>query len=187
MPLRGSGIIHWLLNRFGVRLRALRFSYASYMTSRVPGIRRMVPFFEFPLRMGLDKAEKILRPIQESYELSDIYLFTSASCISGLALSTFQFRRAAKIVRASGSRDYGSLLKYRRQYFRVGERADSAGCVIEPAPVFARIIPCDEAGSLQYVSRPHADLLRTFHVPLRSYPNAHGKGDVVMTHTIREH
>ncbi len=186
-PLRGSRIIHWLLNRFGVRLGAPRFSYASYITNRVPGIGRMIPFFEFPSRMGLARAEKILREVQGEYNLSDIYLFTSESCISALSLRTFQYRRTAKIVRASGSRDYGSFLKYRHQFFRVGSRTDCDGRLIEPAPLFVRILPGDEPVALQFVSRPHGELLRSFNVPVQKYPNAHGWGDVMMTHTIREH
>jgi len=187
MPLRGCCIIQWLLNRFGVRLGAPRYSYASYITNRVPGIRRMIPFFEFPLRMGLARAEKILREVQGDYHLSDIYLFTSESCISALSLRTFQYQRIAKIVRASGSRDYGSFLKYRHQYFRVGSRTDSVGRLIEPAPLFVKILPCEESGTLQFVSRPHGELLRSFNVPVQQYPNAHGRGEVMMTHTIREH
>jgi hypothetical protein len=147
----------------------------------------MIPFFEFPLSMGLARAEKVLRDVQEDYHLSDIYLFTSDSCISALSLRTFQYRRVAKIVRASGSKDYGSFLLYRHQYFRVGNRTDSAGRLIEPAPLFVKTLPSDEPRDMQFVSRPHRELLRSFNVPVRQYPNAHGWGEVMMTHTIREH
>jgi DNA primase catalytic subunit len=186
-PLRGRCIIQWLLNRFGVRLGAPDFSYASYATNRVPGIRCMIPFFEFSSRMGLTKAEKILLDVQAEYNLSDIYLFTSESCISALSLRTFQYRRIAKIVRASGSRDYGSFLKFRHQFFRVGNRTDSAGRIIEPAPSFVKTLLSDKPANKQFVSHPHWEFLRSFDVPVREYPNAHGWGEVMMTHTIIEH
>jgi hypothetical protein len=183
----GRRMIQWLLNRFGVRLGAPKFSYASYVTNKVPGIRRMVPFFEFSSRMGLAKVEKILLDVQAEYNLSDIYLFTSESCISAISLRTFQFRRIAKIVRASGSRDYGSFLKFRHQFFRVGKRTDIAGCLIESAPSFVKILRGDGPDNLQFVSRPHWEFLHSFDLPLLEYSNAHGCGEVMMTHTIIEH
>ncbi|MFA4860250.1 hypothetical protein [Methanoregula sp.] len=186
-PLRGSRILEWLLNRFGVRLGAPAYSYASYLSSRVPGIRRLIPFFEFPPWISLARAEENLRTVQQDYNLPDIYLFTSASGISALSLGTFQYRRAAKIVRASGSGDYNSFIRYRHQFFRVGSRVDSAGRLIEPAPAFVKTLPGEEPKNLQPVSRPHGVFLRTFNVPVRAYPNAHGEGDVMITHTIREH
>jgi len=186
-PLRGSCIIQWLLNRFGVRLGAPGFSYARFVTNKVPGISRMIPFFEFPSRMGLAQVEKNLTAIQADYSLSDIYLFASESRISALSLRTFEFRRIAKIVRASGSRDFGSLLKYRRQFFRVGSRTDSAGHTIESAPSFVKILNATEPGNLQFISRPHREFLRSTGVPVCEYPHAHGWGDVMMTHTILEH
>ena len=186
-PLRGSCIVQWLLNRFGVRLGAPRFSYASYVTNQVPGIDRMIPFFEFPSRLGLNRAEKILRDVQSDYNLSDIYLFRSESSLSALALRTFDYRRVAKIVRASGSRDYGALLKFRRQVFRVGNRVDSAGCLIEAAPTFDTILESDEPAKLQFVSRPHREFLRSFGVPVCEYPHEHGNGEVRMTHAMIEH
>ncbi|MEI6840579.1 MAG: hypothetical protein WCK53_04900 [Methanomicrobiales archaeon] len=185
--LREPGIIQWLLNRFGVRLGAPDFSYASYVTNSVPGIRRMVPFFLFSPRVDLAKAEKILLDVQAHYHLSDIYLFTSESCISALSLRTFQFRRIAKIVRASGSRDIGSFLKFGHQFFRVGNRTDVKGRLIESAPSFVKVLQHDGPDHLQLVSRPHMEFLRSFDVPVREYPNAHGHGNVMMTHTVVEH
>lgn len=186
-PLRGTCIIQWLLNRFGVRLGAPDFSYARFVTNKVPGINRMIPFFEFPSRMGLAKAEKNLTDIQAEYNLSDLYLFTSESSISALSLRTFEFRRVAKIVRAAGSRDLGSLLKNRRQFFRVGNRTDTAGHPIEPAPSFVKILEGCEHGNQQFVSHPHREFLRSSGVPVCKYPHVHGRGDVMMTHTILEH
>jgi hypothetical protein len=186
-PLRGSCIIQWLLNRFGVRLGAPGFSYARFITSKVPGISRMIPFFEFPLRMGLIKAEKILIEIQADYSLSDIYLFMSESRISALSLRTFDFRRVAKIVRASGSRDLGALLKYHRQFFRVGSHPDSAGRTIESAPSFVKILNAAELNNQQFISRPHREFLCSTGIPVCKYPHGHGWGDVMMTHTIIEH
>lgn len=185
--LRVSRTFKWLLNRLGVRSGAPDFSYASYITNTVPGIRRMVPFFEFYPRMGLETAEKILLDVQADYHLPDIYLFNSESRISALSLRTFQFRRIAKIVRASGSRDYGSFLKFHHQFFRVGNRTDSAGSLIESAPSFVKILPGDKPDNVQFASRPHWEFLRSTGVPVCEYPNLHGRGEVMMTHTITEH
>jgi hypothetical protein len=187
VPLRGLGIIHWLLDRFGVRWGAAPFSYASFITSRVPGVSRLIPFFEYPARISPEKAEHRLMAVQDEYGLSDIYLFKSKSSVSAICLSTFQRRRVEKIVRASGSRDYGTLLKYGRQFFRVGSRMDVHGHETETSPVFIMTIPADNHGNLRFVSSPHREFLARFSVPVRTYQNTHGTGPVLMSHTIVEH
>jgi hypothetical protein len=78
-------------------------------------------------------------------------------------------------------------LKFRHQAFRVGNRVDSAGRLIDAAPTFDTILESDEPAKLQYVSRPHGEFLRSFGVPVREYPHAHGNGEVRMTHAMIEH
>ena len=112
-PLRGTRIISWLCHRFGVRSKPLpRFSYATFLVSSVPGTPLQVPLFTFPPYSRMEKVESLLTAVQQQYGLSDIYLYRSGTGIAAICLRTFPIRRLEKIIKASGSVNYGTLVKY---------------------------------------------------------------------------
>lgn len=185
-PLRGARIISWLCHRFGVRSKPIpAFSYSTFLVSSVPGITLQVPFFEFP-RTSPERAVLLLAKTQEQYGLSDIFLYRSGNGSAAICLRTFPLRRLEKIIRASGSANYGTLVKYRHLFFRVGEVRDENQDLLSGPPEFVRIIPATDENNARYISRPHFEFLKDFLPVLREYPRMHGKGPVILTHTINE-
>ncbi|NMB77972.1 MAG: hypothetical protein GYA23_02615 [Methanomicrobiales archaeon] len=188
--LRGYRIISWLCHRFGVRSKPdpvpePSVSYATFLVSAVPGIDRQIPLFQWPARRNLVRIEADLRRLQQQYGLSDIYVYRSASEISALCLRTFPLRRLEKIIKASGSANYGTLVKYKQLFFRVGEKRTSDGRILDGAPVYQTTLAAPEENNAHMVSRPHARFLAGF-LPLRDYPRMHGEGEVYLTHAVIE-
>jgi hypothetical protein len=186
-PLRGTRIISWLCHRLGVRSRpAPAFSYSTFLVSSVPGTMLQVPLFTYPSYSRIERIEPQLIAVQEQYGLSDICLYRSTTGISAICLRTFPLRRLEKIIKASGSVNYGTLAKYKQLFFRVGEVRDEDQTLISGPPEFVKILPAPEKNNARYVSRPHYDFLKDFVPGLREYPRMHGNGSVIITHTVNE-
>jgi hypothetical protein len=186
-PLRGARIISWLCHRFGVRSKpATRFSYATFLVSCVPGIPLQVPFFIFPPRSSLARTVSVLTAVQEQYGLGDIYVFRSTTGIAAICLRTFPLRRLEKIIKASGSVNFGTLVKYKQLFFRVGEVRNEDQKLMAEAPEYVTTIAAPEENNARYISRPHYQFMKDFLPVLRNYPRMHGKGTVILTHTINE-
>jgi DNA primase catalytic subunit len=186
-PLRGIGIISWLCHRFGVRSKPTpRFSYSTFLVSSVPGTTLQVPVFLFPPHSHIGRIESRLAGVQRQYGLSDIYLYRSGTGISAICLRTFPIRRLEKIIRASGSANYGTLVKYKQLFFRVGEVRDENRQLVCGAPEFVKILPAQKEDNARFVSLPHYCFLKDFVPSLGEYPRMHGKGAVILTHTVNE-
>ena len=184
--LRGYRIISWLCHRLGVRSKPPSpVTYNTFLVNAVPGIDRQIPVFIYPRRRNLTKIESELTWLHEVYGLSDIYLFESETEISALSLRTYPLRRLEKILKASTATNYGSLLKYRQLFFRVGETRDGNGNITAHAPVCIKIIPGSPADNAHYVSGPHYRFLADF-IPPGNYLRMHGEGEVFLTHTVIE-
>jgi hypothetical protein len=158
--------------------------YSTFLINAVPGIDRQVPVFVYPRRRNLQKIEEELKRIQQVYGLSDIYLYQSETEYSAICLRTFPLSRLRKIIGASTSTNYGTLLKYHQLFFRVGETRDANGTLCAGAPVYQKTIP-GHGNNGHYVSRPHYRFLSDF-LPLEDYPRMHGEGEVCLTHTVIE-
>jgi hypothetical protein len=113
-------------------------------------------------------------------------VYRSATGISALCLRTFPLRRLEKIIRASGSANYGTLVKYKQLFFRVGGVRDENQDLVTGPPEFVKTLPAPEENNARYISRPHYDFMKDFLPPLRKYPRMHGKGTVILTHTVNE-
>jgi len=186
-PLRGTGIISWLCHRFGVRSKPTpRFSYSTFLVSSVPGTTLQVPLFVFHPCSRIGRVESLLAGVQRQYGLSDIYLYRSGTGISAICLRTFPIRRLEKIIRASGSANYGTLVKYKQLFFRVGEVRDENRQLVFKAPEFVKILPAPEENNERYVSLPHYRFLKDFVPSLGEYSRMHGEGPVILTHTVNE-
>jgi hypothetical protein len=186
-PLRGTRIISWLCHRIGVRSKPTpAFSYSTFLVSSVPGTTLQVPLFTYPPYSRIERIEPLLIAVQEQYGLPDIYLYRSVTGISAVCLRTFPLRRLEKIIKASGSVNYGTLVKYKQLFFRVGEVRDENGNLISGPPEFVKILPAQEENNARYISRPHYDFLKDFVPGLREFPRMHGKGSVIITHTVNE-
>ncbi len=186
-PLRGTRIISWLCHRFGVRSKPLsRFSYATFLVSSVPGTPLQVPLFTFPPYSRVEKVESLLTAVQQQYRLSDIYLYHSNTGIAAICLRTFPIRRLEKIIKASGSVNYGTLVKYRQLFFRVGEVRDENQKIIAGPPEYVKTLPAPDADNARFVSMPHYQFMKDFVPVLREYPRMHGNGAVILTHTVNE-
>jgi DNA primase catalytic subunit len=186
-PLRGARIISWLCHRFGVRSKpAPRFSYSTFLVSSVPGTPLQVPLFTYPPHSRIGRAESLLAAVQEQYGLSDIYLYRSVTGISAICLRTFPVRRLEKIIRASGSTNFGTLVKYKQLFFRIGEVRDENQKLIAATPEFVKTFAAPEENNARFISRPHYQFMKDFEVVLRKYPRMHGKGAVILTHTVNE-
>ena len=174
-------------NRIGVRLGP-KYCYASFLTNCVPGIKRSIPFFEFPLNQStkIKKIENKLAEIQCNYNLSDIYLFKSESKITAISLRTFQLRRLEKIIKASSSINYNSLVKYKQLFFRVGSKKDHKRRILEDSPKYVKTIKADEDKNSNFISKPHLSFFKSFDIPMRWYRFMHGKGDVFLVYAIIE-
>jgi hypothetical protein len=184
--LRGYRIISWLCHRFGVRSKPpSRVSYATFLGNSVPGIDRQIPFFVYPPWRNLAGIEDRLTRLQREYGLSDIYLYRSTTGIAAICLRTFPVRRLEKILRASGSDNYGILLKYRQLFFRVGVKQTGDGQISAGAPVYLKTLPAPPENNTHFVSLPHIQFLAGY-IPVAAYPRMHGEGDVFLTHTIIE-
>lgn len=186
-PLRGFRIISWLCHRFGVRSKPTPgFSYSTFLVSSVPGTPLQVPLFTFPPHSRMERIESLLTAVQLQYGLSDIYLYRSGTGISAICLRTFPIRRLEKIIRASGSVNYGTLVKYKQLFFRVGEVRDGDQDLIAGPPEYLKTLPAPEANNARFVSRPHYHFMKDFVPVLREYPRMHGEGAVILTHTVNE-
>jgi hypothetical protein len=186
-PLRGPRIISWLCHRFGVRSKPIpRFSYSTFLVSSVPKTPLQVPIFLYPPHSRIEKVVSLLVAVQEQYGLSDIYLYRSETGIAAISLRTFPLRRLEKIIRASGSTNYGTLVKYKQLFFRVGEVRDENLQLIAGQPVFMKTLPATDEENARFVSRPHYQFMKDFITGLRNYPRMHGKGPVILTHTVNE-
>jgi hypothetical protein len=186
-PLRGARIIPWLCHRLGVRSEPTpRFSYATYLVNTVGGTPLQVPFFSYPPGCRATAIENVLRTVQEQYGLTDIYLYRSGTAFCALSLGTFPIRRLEKIIKASGSSNFGTLVRYRQLFFRVGEVRDDAGRLVNGPPEFVKTLPAPGENNCRYVSRPHHAFLQDFIPGLPDYPRMHGEGSVLLTHTVNE-
>ena len=186
-PLRGSRIISWLCHRSGVRSKPTPcFSYSTFLTSSVPGTPLQVPLFTYPPQSRIERIGSLLSVVQEQYGLSDIYLYRSGTGVSAICLRTFPIRRLEKIIRASGSTNYGTLLKYRQLFFRVGEVRDENQNLIFLPPAFAKTLPAPVEDNARFISRPHYHFMKEFLPAIHDYPRMHGKGTVILTHTVNE-
>ena len=186
-PLRGTRIISWLCHRIGVRSKPTpAFSYSTFLVSSVPGTTLQVPLFTYPSYSRIERIEPRLIAVQEQYGFSDICLYRSATGISAVCLRTFPLRRLEKIIKASGSVNYGTLVKYKQLFFRVGEVRDENQDLISGQPEFVKVLPAPEENNARYISRPHYAFMKVFVPGLRKYPRMHGKGSVIITHTVNE-
>lgn len=186
-PLRGFRIIPWLCHRFGVRSKpSPRFSYSTFLVSSVPGTPLQVPLFSFPPCSRMERVESQLSAVQQQYRLSDIYLYRSGTGISAICLRTFPIRRLEKIIRASGSVNYGTLVKYKQLFFRVGTVRGESQDLIWGPPEYVKTLPAPEENNARFVSRPHYEFMKDFVPVLRDYRRMHGEGAVVLTHTVNE-
>ena len=186
-PFQVHRIISWLRNRFGVRSKPISlFSYATFLVNSVPGIDRQIPFFVYPSHRNLDRIESELVVVQEIYKLSDIYLYRSEKEITAVCLRTFPLRRLEKIIGASTSTNYGTILKYRQLFFRIGETRDEYQQVLAAAPRYETTIHAPEVNNQHFVSLPHLRFFSEGSLPMRTYQRMHGSGDVFLTHTIIE-
>ncbi|OPX63646.1 MULTISPECIES: hypothetical protein [unclassified Methanoregula] len=186
-PLRGSRIITWLCHRFGVRSKPpTRFTYSTFLVSTVPGTPLHIPLFTFPPHSRIERVEKQLTTVQQQYRLSDIYLYRSKTGIAAICLRTFPLRRLEKIIHASGSTNYGTLVTYKQLYFRVGEVRDENQSLIAGPPEFMKILPAIEENNARMISGPHYRFMEDFVPFLHGYPRMHGNGTVILTHTVNE-
>jgi hypothetical protein len=186
-PLRGSRIISWLRNRFGVRSKPYStFSYATYLVNAVPGIDRQIPFFVYPARRNQGRIENELIGIQERYGLSDIYLYRSDTETSAVCFRTFPLRRIEKIIGASSSANFGTIIKYKQLFFRVGEVSDENLQEIASAPRYEKTLEAPVPNNEQFISLPHREFFTGLGLSVRHYPRQHGLGAVTMTHAIIE-
>jgi len=186
-PLRGIRSISWLCHRLGVRSKpAPRFSYSTFVVSSVPKTPLQVPLFVYPPHSRIGRIESLLVTVQEQYGLSDIYLFGSETGISAICLRTYPLRRLEKIIRASGSTNYGTLVKYKQLFFRVGEVRDENRKLIAGQPAFIKTLHAAEEKNARFISRPHYQFMKDFFPELGKYPRMHGKGSVILTHTVNE-
>ncbi len=186
-PLRGCRIISWLCHRFGVRSKPeTPVTYATFLINAVPGIRRQVPFFDYSPRRNVQKIASELSGLQETYGLSDIYLYRSDKEISAVCLRTFPLRRLEKIISASGSRNFGTLLKYKQLFLRIGEERDMDQEVCAGTPAYLMTIHAPDRNNEHFVSLPHCRFFSGCGTPVRPYRRQHGKGDVFLAHTVIE-
>jgi DNA primase catalytic subunit len=186
-PLRGTRIISWLCHRFGVRSKPIpAFSYSTFLVSSVPGTMLQVPLFTYPPHCRIGRIEPLLATVQEQYGLSDIYLYRSGTGVSAICLRTFPLRRLEKIIRASGSANYGTLVKYKQLFFRVGEVRDENQILMSGPPEYVKTLPAPEGNNARFISRPHYHFMKDVIPSLREYPRMHGKGTVILNHTVNE-
>jgi hypothetical protein len=186
-PLRGTRIISWLCHRFGVRSKPIpAFSYSTFLVSSVPGTMLQVPLFTYPPHSRIGRIEPLLATVQEQYGLSDIYLYRSGTGVSAICLRTFPLRRLEKIIRASGSANYGTLVKYKQLFFRVGEVRDENQILMSGPPEYVKTLSAPEGNNARFISRPHYHFMKDVIPSLREYPRMHGKGTVILTHTVNE-
>ena len=185
-PLRAC-IISWLRNRLGVRSKPHHaFSYATFLVNAVPGIDRQIPFFTYPAQRNIGRIRHELVSLQNTYGLSDIYLYRSSTDISAFCLRTFPLRRLEKIIGASTSTNYGTILKYKQLFFRVGETRDERQNVITGSPRYEAILEAPDANNAHFISRPHFQFFSGFSLPLRTHPRMHGTGAVILEYTVIE-
>jgi hypothetical protein len=183
----GIRIISWLCHRFGVRSKPTpRFSYATFLVSAVPGTPLHIPLFTFPPTSHIERIESLLAAVQDQYGLSDIYLYRSGTGISAICLRTFPLRRLEKIIRASGSTNYGTLVKYKQLFFRVGTVRHENQELMSGPPEFVKTLRASEENNIRFVSMPHYHFMRDFFPWIREYPRMHGKGTITLTHTVNE-
>ena len=186
-PLRGTRIISWLCHRFGVRSKPIPdFSYSTFLVSSVPGTTLQVPLFTYPPHSRMDRVESLLAAAQEEYGLSDIYLYRSGTGASAICLRTFPLRRLEKIIHASASVNYGALVKYKQLFFRVGTVRDMNQKLISGPPEYMKTLFAPEADNARFISGPHYLFMKDAIPSLREYPRMHGKGTVILTHTVSE-
>jgi len=184
-PLRGSRIISWLLHRFGVRWKPHLFFTTSLVNS-VPGIPLQVPFFTYPSGIQIRRIREELVQLQNTYGLSDIYLFSSGTTVQAVSLRTYPLRRLEKVIGASSSTNYGALLKYKQLFFRIGTAYDEKGREVYPAPHYIGTIEANEEQNGHFVSFPHYTFFQEWGIPLREYIKMHGNGPVSVTHAVVE-
>jgi len=153
-----------------------RFAYSTFLVGSVPGTPLQVPVFMCPPHCRIERAESQLAAVQEQYGLSDIYLYRSGTGFSAICLRTFPLRRLEKIIRASGSMNYGTLVKYRQLFFRVGEVRDEKWQLLAGQPGFVKIIPAPEENNARFISRSHYHFMKDVIPMLRTTQECTGKG-----------
>lgn len=134
----------------------------------------------------MQKIVSELSGLQETYGLSDIYLYRSDKEISAVCFRTFPLRRLEKIIGASGSRNFGTLLKYKKLFLRVGEERDINQGVCAGTPTYLMTIHAPDRNNEHFVSLPHCRFFSGCGTPVCQYRRQHGTDDVFLTHTVIE-
>lgn len=182
--LRDARIISWLCHRFGARSEPHpSVSFSTFLVNSVPGTALQVPVFVYPPWKERDAVEQELRRLQETYGLSDIYLFYSETGFAAICLRTFPLNRLEKILVNSTSTGTAALLRYHQLFFRVGRSADASGRTCAGAPEFIGTLAADPRSNERFISRPHYDFMAGF-IPLPEYPRLHGRGAVRLIHAV---
>jgi hypothetical protein len=145
-----------------------------------------VPFFTYPSGIQIRQIREELVQLQNTYGLSDIYLFSSGTTVQAVSLRTYPLRRLEKVIGASSSTNYGALLKYKQLFFRIGTAYDEKGREVYPAPHYIGTIEANEEQNGHFVSFPHYTFFQEWGIPLREYVKMHGNGPVSITHAVVE-
>jgi hypothetical protein len=82
--------------------------------------------------------------------------------------------------------NFGTLVKYKQIFFRVGEVRNNDQKLMAEAPEYVTTIVAPEENNARYISRPHYRFMKDFLPVLRDYPRMHGEGTVILTHTVNE-
>lgn len=158
----------------------------SYLSSSIPGTMRQIAIFNFPLpRAGkLEGMTDMLKSVQSTYSLGDVFMFATDDDFYAVSLRTMDVPRIIKALKAAGSRNLQTLLRYKQTFMRVGVRRGLDGAEFGNMLSYKGFL--DGGGRDYFVSRPHHMFLLENGVPLPAYPRMHGKREVVLTHALIE-
>ncbi|MGB9176903.1 MAG: hypothetical protein WCB46_09240 [Methanoregula sp.] len=113
-----------------------------------------VLLFVFPPHSRIVRVASLLAAVQKRDGLSDISLYRTGTGISVICQRTFPVRRPEKMIRAAGTTNFGTLVKYRQLFFRIGEVRDENQKVLAGAPEFVWTLTAPEKNNVRFVSRP---------------------------------
>jgi DNA primase catalytic subunit len=159
----------------------VHYGYSTYVSSSVLGVKsRHAILLSFSLS-SQQKVLNLLKKAQETYHLTDIYLFKLPTQFQAICLKTVQRNRYQKILDYTQSSSAHQLRKYNRVSLRMGPIMNQHMQQLEPPAEFVTILECaSDIRETTFVSYGHINFLKKHGLTPLDYQKTHGNGEFMI-------
>jgi len=177
---------HWIRKILGLHRKEVRsnspYFYSSFLSSEVTNTKLHVPIVSFRTRNEI-KAVKKLNELQETYNLSDFFLFRGDKLFA-IGINALQRNRVEKILKKAESTNTHFFNKYKKAFTRIAPKVDEKMREFEKAPEFIRKV--QSSNSQKPVSKTHLNFLNSCQIAAKKYQKQIGGEEFILSHSLIE-